>query len=157
MIEITADKKWMKQINNSIEQSATKTKTQRVLFLVSHTESWFWSCSLSRGLNLVVCFLIFFKYHEHYDFIQQTFLNLPFKQYSVDNPKKQNKSTVDSLSLVKMERFAIEQRVFIVEQYFENSECLAAANNKKIIPIIKNIIGIIKKFLYILTSSAMKN
>ena len=56
-----------------------------------------------------------------------------------------------------MERFAIEQRVFIVKQYFENSECLAAANNKKIIPIIKNIIGIIQKFFYILTSSAMKN
>lgn len=29
-----------------------------------------------------------------------------------------------------MERYAIEQRVFIVEQYFKNNECLAAVVRK---------------------------
>lgn len=39
--------------------------------------------------------------------------------------KKQNSLTTDSLGLVNMERYSKEQRVFIVEQYF-NSDSLAA-------------------------------
>ena len=44
-------------------------------------------------------------------------------------PKKNN-LTADSLGLVKMERYTIEQRVFITEQYFKNNESLAAAVRK---------------------------
>ena len=41
---------------------------------------------------------------------------------SVGNPKKKNNLTADSLGLVKMERYTIEQRVFIIEQYFKNND-----------------------------------
>ena len=34
-------------------------------------------------------------------------------------PKKKNNLTADSLGLVKMERYTIDQRVFIIEQYFK--------------------------------------
>jgi len=38
--------------------------------------------------------------------------------------QKKNNSTADSLGLVKMEHYTIEQRVFIIEQYFKNNESL---------------------------------
>ena len=44
--------------------------------------------------------------------------------------QKKNNLTADSLGLVKMERYTIEQRVFIIEQYFKNNESLAAAVRK---------------------------
>ena len=34
----------------------------------------------------------------------------------------------ESLELVKMERYTIQQHVFIIEQYFKNNENLAAEN-----------------------------
>jgi len=38
--------------------------------------------------------------------------------------------TAESLGLVKMERYTIQQRVFIIEQYLKNNESLAAAVRK---------------------------
>ena len=43
--------------------------------------------------------------------------------------QKKNNLTADSLGLVKM-RYTIEQRMFIIEQYFKNNESLAAAVRK---------------------------
>ena len=40
--------------------------------------------------------------------------------------QKKNNLTAGSLGLVKMERYTIEQRVFIIEQYFKNNKSLAA-------------------------------
>ena len=46
-------------------------------------------------------------------------LNLPpFSHQVVGNPEKR---TVESLELVKMERYTMQQHVFIIEQYFKNN------------------------------------
>ena len=37
----------------------------------------------------------------------------------VGSPEKKNSLTAESLGLVKMERYTIQQRVFIIEQYFK--------------------------------------
>ena len=41
---------------------------------------------------------------------------------------KKNNLMAESLELVKMERYTIQQHVFIIEQYFKNNENLAAEN-----------------------------
>ena len=44
--------------------------------------------------------------------------------------KKKKHLTADSLGLVKMEGYTIEQHIFIVELYFKNDESLTATIRK---------------------------
>ena len=58
-------------------------------------------------------------------------LNLPtFVQLSVGNTIKKNHLTADSLGLVKMKRYIIEQHIYTVEEYFKNNERLVVTVRK---------------------------
>ena len=61
---------------------------------------------------------------------------------------KKNSLTAESLRLVKMERYTIQQCVFIIEQYFKNNESLAAAIRKFYTKYDKNnVLSTVKRLI----------